>query len=290
MAVRAQADPPFGGIKCTFDSAAEPFMFPVLLAKGLDDFHGAQGFRDHCTHIRYPVLAGAGDIGELPADKDDRQHDDGNRQQQSGRQGRSESEQIDDPAEADHDIAKRDRYRCSHNLFDHRRIRRHPRSDFRGPVFLEKARRQTQQIVLNGEPDIRDHPFSQPADKIEAEGGCDSQNRDNPQQTLKIRRDIAVPCYEALVDDGFEARRDRQRRRGRDQQGKQRQGNLLGIVDRPFKNHPQVADLFERCGRGVRFGRNRFVVHKKRLAARPICHNQRFVPIPPARPVSPRWR
>ena len=197
-------------------------MFPVLLAKGLDDFHGTQGFRDHCTHIRYPVLAGAGDIGELPADKHDRQHDDGNRQQQPGRQGRSESEQIDDAAEADHDIAERDRYGCPDHLFDHRRIRRHPRSDFGGSVFLEKARRQTQQIVLNGEPDIRDHPFSQPADKIEAEGGCDSQNGDNPQQTLKIRRDIAVPCYEPLVDDGFEARRDRQRRRGRDQQGKQR--------------------------------------------------------------------
>ena len=184
-------------------------MLALFLAKSLDNFHCAQNFGNHRADICHPVLTGPGNIGQFPADKNDRQDDHRNGKQQPGGQRWGKGEQIDDSADADDDIAQGHRHGGSDHLFDNCGIGGHARGHFRWPVFFKKARSQPQQIVLYREPQVGDDPLAQPTDKIETEGRRDSQNRDYSQKALKIGSDIAASSHKAFVDDSFEARRYR---------------------------------------------------------------------------------
>ena len=201
-------------------ASREAAALALLLAEGLDDLHRAQQSRRRSSPDRRSgpgccarccgragrARRSARTIGGMPISS------------QIGELGR-EGEQIDDAADAEHDVAQRDRDgRADHHL-DHRRVGGDARGDLGRPVLLEEARLEAQQIVVHGDADVGDHLLAEHRDEIEAEGGRHREHGDHQEQIVELLRDVAAAGDEALVDDPAEAVGDGERRPRREQQG-----------------------------------------------------------------------
>ena len=196
------------------------------------------------------------------AEQDDRPEHERDADDQHRRQLGRQREQIDDPADAGGEVAKRDRDAGADHLLEDGGVGGQPRGDLGRPVLLEEARRQGQQVLLHRNADVGDRPLAQPGDEIEAHRGGDRQHDDDHQQILERLADrrLAGPAgAEAAVDHPLEAVGDGERRRRRQAQEEQGRGNLLWISRRRPPDELQVADARSRLVGGPR--------HRPALAA-----------------------
>ena len=209
----AQRDAPLGRSECRFDRFAEARRFALFLAERLNDLHRDEHFGGSRADIGDAILAGAGHLLKPPPDEHDRQHDHRNAEQQHARELGGEREQIGDAADADDQVAQRDRHGGADDLFDDRGIRCHARCDFGWAVGLEKAGSEPQQIALHRQPDVGHHALAEPRYEIETQCGGKAQHHGDQEQVAEPATDVfgAAASIESTIDHQLEACRNRKR-------------------------------------------------------------------------------
>ena len=191
----------FRGCKCALDGVGKSDALTRFLTKCLNDFDCAKGFRNDGADAGDIILAGARCLFQPPAEKNDWQYNNRNARQKPNGQTWSQAKKQCHAADADKDIPQRNGHRGANNLFDNRRICGHPARDFAGPILFKKAWRKPKQVALNGNADVADDAFAQPADKVKTECCRNTDDNDNAQQQIKIWRGVAAIFRKALINN-----------------------------------------------------------------------------------------
>ncbi len=238
------------------DRRGKAARLAFFLPECLDDLHGAKLFRGGGADVGNAVLrVDRDDILKLSAEQDDRHDDHRDAEQDAAGQFGRQGEEIGDAADTHHHVAQRHRHRRADDLFDDRRVRRHPRGDFGRAVFLEKSGREAEQVALDRLADVGDGALAKPADEIEAQRGGGGEGQDDAVEQAKMRGDVAAAGDKAAVDHFLELPRDRQRRERGDAERDRRDDQLQRIGAGVVPDHPQAAEFAAGFGGGFRGGK-----------------------------------